>query len=231
MVDVLVFGAHPDDVEFGMGASVIKFVGEGRSVAVCVLTRGECGTFGEPEQREGEARKAAEKAGTGFEVLDFNDCQIFDSIENRLKIAQVIRKFKPKLIFTHYHTNTGNHRDHTAHPDHNATGELVRIAARYARFKNMKGLHGEPWNAKEIVYYMLPKNKEPNCFVDVTGYMDKWEEIVKCHESQLQLADGKVLEKMKGRKQGLGHKLGVDFAEGFLVENVDTFDIEEVLDG
>jgi N-acetylglucosamine malate deacetylase 1 len=84
MADILVFGAHPDDAEFGMGASMVKFVRSGASVAVCVLTRGEAGTFGTPEGREKEMRAAAEKLGSSLDILSFRDCQVFDSFEARV---------------------------------------------------------------------------------------------------------------------------------------------------
>ncbi len=99
MADILVFGAHPDDAEFGMGASIVKFVRSGASVAVCVLTRGEAGTFGTPVQREKEMRAAAAKAGCELEILSFHDCRIFDSYETRVRLAEVIRRVRPRIVF------------------------------------------------------------------------------------------------------------------------------------
>src|SRR5512136_545812 len=105
MADVLAFGAHPDDVEFGMGASLVKFARSGRAVAVCVLTRGEAGTFGTPDQREREMRAAAARLGAAIDVLDFQDCRVIDTVESRMTIAEVIRRHRPRLVFAPYHTN------------------------------------------------------------------------------------------------------------------------------
>ena len=92
MADILVFGAHPDDAEFGMGASLVKFVRSGASVTVCVLTRGEAGTFGTGEKREEEMRAAAARLGGALEILDFRDCQVFDTFEARVALAEVVRR-------------------------------------------------------------------------------------------------------------------------------------------
>ncbi len=118
MADILVFGAHPDDAEFGMGASMVKFVRTGASVALCVLTRGEAGTFGNGDQREQEMREAARRLGGELEILSFSDCAIFDTYEARVRVAEIMRRFRPKLVFAPYHTNPGSHKDGGAHPDH-----------------------------------------------------------------------------------------------------------------
>ncbi len=105
MADILVFGAHPDDAEFGMGASLVKFVRSGASVTVCVLTRGEAGTFGTAEKREAEMRAAAAKLGGAIEVLSFRDCRIFDTFEARVALAEVVRRHRPRIVFAPCHTN------------------------------------------------------------------------------------------------------------------------------
>ena len=76
MIDILIFGAHPDDAEFGMGASMLKFLDRGYSLAECILTRGEKGTFGNVSEREDEVKNAAKKMGISLELLNLKDCQI-----------------------------------------------------------------------------------------------------------------------------------------------------------
>jgi N-acetylglucosamine malate deacetylase 1 len=225
MADILVFGAHPDDAEFGMGASMVKFVRCGASVAVCVLTRGEAGTFGTPEQREGEMKAAAEKLGGQIEILSFKDCQVFDSFEARVRLAEVIRKYRPRIVFAPYHTNPSYHKDGGAHPDHTAVGTIARSATRYARFAGLKEARGEPWNADHLLYYMVPRSRTPTLVNDVTAYMEEWETIARCHASQLNLRDGKVLESLRRFREGYGNLLGVPYAEGFLSEEPVIFDL------
>ena len=230
MADILVFGAHPDDAEFGMGASIVKFVrgaggGARASVAVCVLTRGEAGTFGTPAQREREMRAAAEKSGCALEILSFHDCRIFDSYDTRVRLAEVIRKFRPRIVFAPYHTNPSYHKDGGAHPDHTATGTIVRSATRYARFSGLRELEGEPWNAEHLLYYMVPRSLRPNLLNDVSAYMDDWEQIARCHESQMNLRDGKVLENLRRYRESYGSLMGVAHAEAFFIEEPIVFDL------
>jgi bacillithiol biosynthesis deacetylase BshB1 len=225
MADILVFGAHPDDAEFGMGASMVKFVRSGRSVAVCVLSRGEAGTFGTPEQREREMRSAATRLGGEIEILDFQDCRIFDSFDSRVALARVIRKHRPKIVFAPYHTNPASHNDGGAHPDHTTTGLIVRSAARYARFSGLKEVGGEPWNARHLIYYMVPRVMKPSLVNDVSSHMEEWEHIARCHESQMNLRDGKVLENLRKYRQSYGASLGVAYAEGFITDEPIPFEV------
>jgi N-acetylglucosamine malate deacetylase 1 len=229
MADILVFGAHPDDAEFGMGASIVKFVRSGASVAVCVLTRGEAGTFGTPAQREKEMRAAAAKAGCELEVLSFHDCRIFDSYEARVRLAEVIRRVRPRIVFAPSPTNPASHRDGAAHPDHTATGTIVRSACRYARFAGLKDLAGEPWNAEHLLYYMVPRAARPTLVNDVSAYMEEWESIARCHESQMSLRDGKVLESLRRFREGFGGLIGAAYAEAFVMEEPVVFDLAHFL--
>jgi len=225
MADILVFGAHPDDAEFGMGASMVKFARAGASVAVCVLTRGEAGTFGTGELREGEMRAAAKMLGGEIEILNFRDCQIFDTYESRVRLAEVIRKFRPRIVFAPYHSNPSSHKDGAAHPDHVATGTIMRSAARYARFSGLKDVAGQPWNAEHLLYYMVPRTRTPTLLNDVSDYMKEWESIARCHTSQMSLRDGKVLENLRRFREGYGNLMGVAYAEGFVMEEPVVFDL------
>jgi N-acetylglucosamine malate deacetylase 1 len=230
MADILVFGAHPDDAEFGMGASMVKFVRSGASVALCVLTRGEAGTFGTGEQREKEMKDAARKLGGELTILSFRDCQVFDTFESRVALAEVIRAHRPRMVFAPYHTNPSYHKDGAAHPDHCAVGTIVRTAARYARFKGLKEVKGEPWNAEHLLYYMVPRNRTPSLINDVTAFMEDWESIASCHTSQLSLRDGKVLDSLRRFREANGNLIGVRYAEAFLTEEPLLFDLKSLME-
>jgi LmbE family N-acetylglucosaminyl deacetylase len=80
-VDILAFGAHPDDVELGCGATIARSVFEGKSVGIIDLTQGEMGTNGSPETRNKEATKAASILGVKFrDNLKFKDIYFTDLI-------------------------------------------------------------------------------------------------------------------------------------------------------
>src|SRR5271155_5766540 len=98
-MNILAVGAHPDDIEFGCAAILLKEIKKGNRVKLLVLSRGEAGTGGTPEQREQESREAARTMGAEIEFLDFGgDCRIEYTLENRLRIAAEIRKVRPSIV-------------------------------------------------------------------------------------------------------------------------------------
>jgi N-acetylglucosamine malate deacetylase 1 len=228
MADVLVFGPHPDDAEFGMGASMVKFVRSGESVSVCVLCRGESGTYGTADQREIEMRAAADKLGVKLEILSFRDCQIADSFELRIELAKMVRKHRPRVVFAPYHTNPGSPKDGTAHPDHMATGNAVRAAVRFSRIAGIKELAGEPWNVYQLLYYMVPLSISPTIVNDVTPFMEEWEQVARLHESQMSIQGGAIMQLLKTIRMAYGTTKGGGFAEAFLVDGPLPLDLVEL---
>ena len=98
-LDILAFGAHPDDVEISCGATLLKYAKEGKSIGIIDLTEGELGTRGSAEKRYEEAKKAASFLGLKIrENLKMGDGFIAHSEENKLKIIERIRKYQPELI-------------------------------------------------------------------------------------------------------------------------------------
>ena len=99
-LDFLAFGAHPDDVELGCGATIAKLVSQGKKVGIVDLTRGELGTRGSAEIRTKETNEASKILGiTIRENMDFKDGFFRNDEEHQLKIIQVIRKYQPDFVF------------------------------------------------------------------------------------------------------------------------------------
>lgn len=218
---ILAFGAHPDDLEFAMGGTLIKLVDEGHEVVGAVLTKGEMGTKGTEAQRAVEMEHAARIIGYTLEAMDFHDTQIFDSLESREKIAGVIRKHRPDVVFAPYHTNVFFHKDGVAHPDHSTTGTIVRNALRVAKFKKVK-LEHEAHTANHIVYYMIPKSKTPTFVCDVTKYKEKMIQAMKAHVSQI---EGGFESRLLMFRQTFGYMIGAELGEPFIIEDPAKFDI------
>lgn len=218
-VDVLAFGAHPDDVEIGMGATLIKLIESGKKVALIHLTCGDKGTYGTPEIREREFRKFLKFVRAIGETLDFKDCEIEDNYKNRLKIADVIRKYKPQIVFSPYYSSKFTHKDGAAHPDHITTGNLVRFGLRYAKFKNIKRKDKEHLVSR-LFYYMVPKDKLPTFVVDVSDHIKKWEKALHLYKSQMIPfnRDRELFTILKSYKILHGSLVGCKFGEGFLSE-------------
>lgn len=225
--DVLFFSAHPDDAEFVAGGTLL-LLAKKYKVASVILTKGEAGTFGSTEVRVLEAQAAGKLGGYSVEFLDFKDNFVEDNAEGAHKLAQAIRKYKPKVIFTTYHNQDSSHTDGISHPDHAATGKLVVKAARFAKFKNAK-LSGKEHCVSKIIFYMIPRSVPPDFLVDVSGVSDELTKIWHCHETQFKnLAKGKLQDRLITMRKAAGQYTNLELAEGFLVEEPIKISVEEL---
>ncbi|MDO8949363.1 MAG: bacillithiol biosynthesis deacetylase BshB1 [Actinomycetota bacterium] len=145
MIDVVCVGAHPDDVEIGMGATVAGMVRQGMTVAIVDLTNGEPTPHGTPETRAGESAEAARILGVERRTLGMPNRYLFDSIENRTELAEVLRELRPRLLFAPYPTD--------AHPDHIAASAIAVGARFYAKFTKTD-MAGEPHYPARLYHYI-----------------------------------------------------------------------------
>ncbi|MBN1550072.1 bacillithiol biosynthesis deacetylase BshB1 [bacterium] len=175
--DVLAIGAHPDDIELIIGGTISKLTLRGKNVVIADLTRGEMGTRGTPDIRREEARKAAEILGVRERInLDLGDGKLSDVFEYRIRIIELIRKFRPVLVFTHHW--------HDLHPDHTATAEIVKSSMYTCGMVNFPA-KGEPYRPHEFAFFMGHLPFEPSFIVDISETFDKKMQAIKCYESQL----------------------------------------------
>lgn len=144
MADVVCIGAHPDDVEIGMGATVAKMVRSGTEVVVLDLTDGEPTPFGTPEKRAAEAAQAARALGVERITLRLPNRSLEDTVEARRSVAEVLRALRPRIVVGPYPED--------AHPDHVAAAQIVRSARFYAKLSKA-GLAGEPHYAKRVYQF------------------------------------------------------------------------------
>lgn len=178
-IDIMAFGAHPDDIEYGVGGVLAKMAAQGKSMVWVDLSLGEKGTHGTPEIRKREGENAAKLVGAKKIYLDFNDCEIFDTYEGRLKITRLIRQYRPRLVLAPVWQGTMNH------PDHLACGLMCRYACRYSRYKNI--LPDLPPHVPQgILHYVYPDQDKVDFLVDVSDHVDLWMQMMRCHESQHQ---------------------------------------------
>ena len=185
-VDALVIGAHPDDIELIAGGTIAKLVTLGKRVAAVDLTRGETGTRGTPEIRRREAEKAAEVLGLTERIcLDMGDCGLENSRENRIKLMQTIREFRPVIVMCHHWEDL--------HPDHCKAGEMMKDIMYPSGMANFPA-RGDPYRPNEVLFFMGHFTFEPSFIVDVTDCFDKKREAIKCYQSQLYDPDVKGLE-------------------------------------
>ncbi|MEN3190246.1 MAG: PIG-L family deacetylase, partial [Atribacterota bacterium] len=117
MLNILTVGPHPDDVELGMGGSILKFTEAGHQVTIVDLTDGEPTPRGNPEIRKKESVKASRILGIEERItLDFPNRYLQDEIDARQELAEIIRKIQPDILFAPYWID--------AHPDHIATSKI-----------------------------------------------------------------------------------------------------------
>jgi bacillithiol biosynthesis deacetylase BshB1 len=230
-LDILAFGAHPDDVELGCSGTIAKEVALGKKVGIIDLTRGELGTRGSVEIRNAESAKASEILGVIVrENLDMRDGFFVNDEAHQLKVIQAIRKFQPDIVLCNAIADR--------HIDHGKGSKLVSDACFLSGLIQIKTeLNGEAqqaWRPKVVYHYIQWQTIEPDFAVDITGYMDKKMESVLAYSSQFYdpksnepdtpIASKNFLDSIRYRAQDLGRLVGVEYAEGFTTERYVTVD-------
>lgn len=224
-LDILAFGAHPDDVELGCSGTIAKEVSLGKKVGIIDLTRGELGTRGSVEIRNSESAKASEILGVVVrENLDMRDGFFVNDETHKLKVIEMIRKYQPEIVLCNAITDR--------HIDHGKGSKLVSDACFLSGLRQIKTeLNGETqevWRPKVVYHYIQWQNIEPDFVVDISEFMDKKMDSVLAYGSQFYDPNSKepvspitsknFLDSINYRAQDLGRLVGVDYAEGFTTE-------------
>jgi len=224
-LDILAFGAHPDDVELGCSGTILKEVSLGKKVGIVDLTRGELGTRGSAVIRDQEASDAAKILGVSVrENLNMRDGFFVNDEKHQLEAIKMIRKYQPEIVLC----NAIDDR----HIDHGKGSKLVSDACFLSGLMKIETvLDGEvqkPWRPKVVYHYIQWKNIEPDFVVDITGFTDKKIEAILAYSSQFYDPNSKepespissknFLESLNYRSRDLGRLTGVEYAEGFTVE-------------
>lgn len=224
-LDILAFGAHPDDVELGCSGTILKEISLGKMVGIIDLTRGELGTRGSAEIRDEEAAAAAKILGVSVrENLNMRDGFFVNDEKHQLEIIKMIRKYQPEIVLC----NAIDDR----HIDHGKGSKLVSDACFLSGLMKIETiLDGEiqkAWRPKLVYHYIQWKNIEPDFVVDITGFTDKKIEAILAYSSQFYDPDSKepespissknFLESLNYRSRDLGRLTGVEHAEGFTAE-------------
>lgn len=226
-LDVLVFGAHPDDAELGAGATIAAEVARGKRVGVIDLTRGELGTRGTAETRDRESAEAARILGLSMrDNMEFSDGFFLNDKEHQLALIRQIRKYQPEIVLC----NAIEDR----HIDHSKGSKLVSDACFLSGLVKIDTqLDGEaswqePWRPKKVYHYIQWKNIEPDFLVDVSPFIDKKMEAILAYRTQFHDPNSKepetpissknFLDSVLYRARDMGRLIGVEYAEGFTVE-------------
>ena len=157
-LDILAFGAHPDDVELGAAATIAKEISLGKKVGIVDLTQGELGTRGSKELRKVEASKAAKVLGVSLrENLKFADGFFVNDKEHQIEVVKLIRKYKPEIVLC----NAVDDR----HIDHGKGSKLVSDACFLSGLQKIEttfdGEVQKKWRPKLVYHYLQWKNTSP----------------------------------------------------------------------
>ena len=228
MAKILSIGTHPDDVDAGMGGSIIKFVSAGHEVHILDLTNGEPTPFGDPETRKKEWGKASKILNIHSRiVLDLPNRYLFDTVDARMKVAQVIRKIRPDVLFLPYWED--------AHPDHIQATQICEAARFYAKLTKTDMLH-EPWYPKHIFYYYWSNLKvhiSPAFIIDISKEYENKILAVKAYQSQFMYSEEQwksVENKAESICRYFGSLIGVQYGEPFASrENIGLVDIRDIV--
>ncbi|MCR9263258.1 MAG: bacillithiol biosynthesis deacetylase BshB1 [Flavobacteriaceae bacterium] len=232
-LDILVFGAHPDDAELGAGGTIAKEVSRGKKVGIIDLTRGELGTRGSAELRDKEAAKAAKILGIAVrENMEFDDGFFMNDREHQMEIIKMIRKYRPEIVLC----NAVDDR----HIDHPKGSKLVSDACFLSGLVKIDTqMDGDdewqdPWRPKLVYHFIQWKNLEPDFVVDVSGFMDRKAEAIMAYASQFYdpnsdepetpISSKNFTDSVIYRARDLGRLVGVQHAEGFTVERYAAVD-------
>ena len=225
---VLVISAHPDDIEFGAGGTIPRWVDEGWDVRYVIATSGQRGVQDpgqDPEAfgrlREEEARAAAKVSGVSdVTFLGYMDSEVVDSQELRRDLSRQFRRHRPHRLLTmnpeHLPTNGFvNHPDHrivaTAALDITITGGTT--AAIFPELVTEEGL--PPWRELEDIWLMGPSGGPE--IVDVTPYFERKIAALQAHASQMAQVPLDLKDLISRRLRAVGEPHGFRYAESFRV--------------
>lgn len=222
-LDILAFGAHPDDVELACCGTLMKMVEMGKRVGVVDLTRGELGTRGTVETRAAETAEATRIMGIKVrENLGLSDGYLENDQMHRREIIRVLRRFKPDVVIA----NAPRDR----HPDHGKASDLVRDSAFLSGLNKVETFMDErqqvAWRPKRVIYYIQDKWLRPSFIVDVTNQWERKLEAIRAYKTQFFNPDSKepetyistvtFMEFLEARAREMGHFIGAKYGEGFI---------------
>jgi bacillithiol biosynthesis deacetylase BshB1 len=219
-VDILVFAAHPDDAEMSCAGVILSSLAQGKKAVIVDLTKGELGTRGTEFTRAEESAAASIVLGIeARENLDLGDGFFENNKENQIKIIECIRKYRPEIILC----NAVEDR----HPDHGKASKLVSDSHFLSGLPKIN-TNQEAWRAKHIYHYIQDRNLKPDFVVDISEFMEKKMEAIRCYKTQFfsetsedpltYLTNPDFLKILEGRCAEWGKQIGVRYGEGFTVE-------------
>jgi N-acetylglucosamine malate deacetylase 1 len=228
-IDVLCMMAHRDDADITAGGTLLKLKELGYRTGIVDFSRGEMGSRGSADDREHEAACAAEILGVDVRInLGFPDAYIECTVENRRRVIEAIREFRPYLVITHDLNNRN--------PDHSQTGLLVREACFTAGL--VKYDTGQPQHRpNKIIFSTEYYQTDPSFFIDISGQFETKMKAISCYRSQVcgscvegpptYISSDRFFRDIESRMRYYGSRIHVDYAEAFRIES--AFEVRDLV--
>ena len=221
LVDLLVFGPHPDDLEIGLGGTIARHAAAGDRVGLCDLTAGEMGSNGTIDERLAEAEAARAVLGAAWRInLRWPDRAIGGNAEHSRTATALVRKVRPRAVAIPYGVDR--------HPDHVAASEVLTEAVFNSGLRRYDdGTGAEAWRPEWICYYFINDSATPSFVIDVSDHYETKRRALACHVSQFTVAAQSGVETrltsplfqqlVESRDAQFGALAGVKWAEGVVV--------------
>jgi len=235
-LDVIVFAAHPDDAEIGMGGTIAMLTKNDFKVGIVDFTKGELGTRGSVEIRQKEASQSAIILKIAVrENLHIHDGNIQGSKENLIKVMMAIRRYKPKIIFAPFFQDR--------HPDHIDTSKIVKrtfFQSGLTKIKTFdKEVAQEAYRPSHLFYYMQTYPFEPSFIVDISNFFETKMKAVRAYESQFHntksteaetfISKPEFVKYLEARACFYGFQIGKSYGEAFYCENKPELNLMDFL--
>jgi len=224
-LDILAIAAHRDDVEQTCGGTLLRMHSLGLRTGILDLTEGEAGTRGSAKERAAEATEAAKILKVQHrQALDLPDGAISNTLENRIKIARVLRELRPRVVILPYWQGR--------HPDHAATATLGYEACFLSGLGKIE-TGAAPFRPFKIVYASLYADVRPSFVIDITPFIEERLSALMAYRSQyanqqqgggLFVPEEEIRERILAEARHYGLLAGVRYGEPFVQKEVGLVD-------
>lgn len=224
-LDILIFAAHPDDTELGMGGTIAKLTAEGKSIGIIDFTEAELSSNGTVESRRRETEEASKVLNISVrENLKIPDGKVKVNDKVVTLVIKLLRKYQPQIVFAPYFNDR--------HPDHIGASKIVKEASFFSGLKkieteldgNMQQIH----RPEKLYYYMQIYEFTPSFIVDISNYFETKMKAVRAYKSQFYnpevkgeetfISDPKFIKFLEARAKIFGFQIRKEYGEPFFSE-------------
>lgn len=226
-LDILAFGAHPDDVELAASGTLLTHIAQGKKAGIVDLTRGELGTRGSAELRDKEAVTSSAILGLSVrENLRFRDGLFVKDEAHLLKVIEMIRKYQPEIVLCN--------AEFDRHVDHGRAADLIHEACFLSGLRKIETTHDgnkqEAWRPTATYHYIQDYYTKPDIIVDITAHFNTKMKSIAAFSSQFYNPDAETNEPatpisgedfiqfVEARAIQFGRLIRTKYGEGFTVK-------------